>query len=119
MLITNRFRSTSMNGENNKDKNLSGSVATETGPGRDENKKTDPSRTDIFPGDVHLHYEFLQGETLEKKPENIPTLQIHRYDITKYKKSKEPIFAEDVYYLSFFLPELCFQEIVVGTPRNE
>ena len=115
----NRFRSTSLNGENNKDKNLSGSVVTETGPGRSENNKTDPSRTDIFPGDVHLHYEFLQGETLEKKPKNIPTLQIHRYDITRDKKSKDPIFAKDVYYLSFFLPELCFQEIVVGTPRNE
>ena len=114
----NRYRSTSFHGEKNKELNLSGSVVTETGPGRDANKRVDPSRIDIFPGDVNIHYEFLQGNTLEKKPENIPTLQIHKYDITRDRRSEKPIFAEDVYYLSFFLPELCFQEIIVGTPRN-
>ena len=116
---TTQFRSTSNHGESNKEINLSGSVATDTGPVYDENKKLDINREDLYPGDVNVHYEFLQGKTIEKKPETIPTLQVHRYNITEQKNSTDPVLVKEVYYLSLFLSEECFQEIIIGSRRGE
>ena len=71
----------------------------------------------LFPGDVRIHWDFLNGITNNEESLEIPTLQIHQITVTSEKNGKGDPIAIKIPYLSFFMPRSIFVESIYGVTR--
>jgi hypothetical protein len=71
----------------------------------------------LFPGDGRIHWEFLNGISNGTHCYETPSIQIHEINVYEKKNGKGKLIKAKVPYISFFLPNVMFEESIVGTRR--
>ena len=71
----------------------------------------------LFPGDIRVHWEFLNGQSNGTYSNQTPSLQIHEIDIFSKQNGHGDLLVSKVPYLSFFMPTTLFEEMIVGLRR--
>ncbi len=95
----------------NVDEILRGPVTTSQGQTQGFGSGND---NNLFPGDVRIHLEYLNQISNDMNCFEIPTLQIHEINVYEKQRGEGKLLKEKVPYLSFFLPNNMFQDIIVG-----
>ena len=68
----------------------------------------------LFPGDIRIHWEFLNGISNSTHCNQIPSIQIHEINVYSEKNGNGDVIRSNVPYLSFFMPTALFEESIVG-----
>jgi hypothetical protein len=71
----------------------------------------------LFPGDIRVHWEFLNGHSNGTHSNNTPSLQIHEINVFSEKNGHGKELFSKVPYLSFFMPTVLFEEMIVGVKK--
>ena len=71
----------------------------------------------MFPGDIRIHWEFINSISNNMACTEIPSLQIHEINVYEKPNGTGDILFPKVPYLSFFMPRAMFEEVIVGVPR--
>ena len=90
---------------------LKGPITTSQGQTQGFGTKNDNT---LFPGDIRIHMEYLNQISNDMNCFNIPTLQLHEINVYEKQKGDGDCLKEKVPYLSFFLPNNMYQDIIVG-----
>lgn len=90
-------------------------ISTQEGQSSDFSSNSD--NRNIFPGDINIHYDFLKRLTNDAIPVITPSIQLHTINVAK-SKDDQSIIAENVPYLSFFMPSELFTEIKVANRKS-
>jgi len=91
-----------------------GPVTTQQGQATGYEKERDKS---MFPGDIRIHWEFINSISNNMACTEIPSLQIHEINVYEKPNGTGDILFPKVPYLSFFMPRAMFEEVIVGVPR--
>ena len=93
-----------------------GPVTTQDGQttGYEKNFHKDKS---LFPGDIRIHWDFLNGISNSEEALSSPTLQIHEITVMSERNGNGVIITDKVPYLSFFMPRKLFTESIAGIKR--
>ena len=71
----------------------------------------------LFPGDIRVHWEFLNGLSNGTYSNQTPSLQIHEINVFSEQNGRGELLKSKVPYLSFFMPTTLFEEMIVGLRR--
>ena len=91
-----------------------GPVTSQTGQ---SSKFNDKNSNNIFPGDIRIHWDYLTGISNNEESLQTPTLQIHQLTISEELNGKGEIIAEEIPYLSFFMPRSMFRDSISAVQR--
>ena len=98
----------------NLDQIKEGPVTSQTGQ---SSKFNDKNSNNIFPGDIRIHWDYLTGISNNEESLQTPTLQIHQLTISEELNGKGEIIAEEIPYLSFFMPRSMFRDSISAVQR--
>ena len=91
-----------------------GPVTSQTGQ---SSKFNDQNSQNVFPGDIRIHWDYLNRISNNEESLQTPTLQIHELTITEELNGNGQIIAEKIPYLSFFMPRSMFRDSISAVQR--